>query len=69
MTRLNIPHALSSKPTTVAISELAVTAGAIGRGMTLCFEGFPASTLCQLWKYCIRCVGLEVVQGCSNGLW
>jgi len=46
----------------VALSELAIAAGMAGRSVTLCFEGFPAPVLCQLYKYCIRYAGPETVR-------
>jgi hypothetical protein len=46
----------------VTLSELAIAAGMIGHSVTLCFQGFPAPTLCQLWKYCIRYAGPETVR-------
>jgi hypothetical protein len=61
MTRLPVAQTLPPKPASVALSELAVTAGVVGSGITLCFDGFPAPALCQLWRYCIRYVGPDAV--------
>ena len=61
MTRLPVAQTLPPKPASVALSELAVTAGVVGSGITLCFDGFPAPALCQLWRYCIRYAGPDAV--------
>lgn len=62
MTRLNVPHQLPPKPTTVALCELAIAAGLTGHNVTLSFKGFPAPTLCQLCKYCMRYAGPNAVR-------
>ncbi len=62
MTRLPVAPTLPPKPTSVALSELAIAAGRIGHSVTLCFQGFPAPVLCQLWRYCIRYAGPETVR-------
>ncbi len=53
MTGLNVAQATPPKPTSVSLTELAITAGAARHGMTLCFEEFPVPTLCQFWRHCI----------------
>jgi hypothetical protein len=58
MTRLTVPHPGPSKPASVALSELAIAAGAAGQSVTLCYDGLPASVLCHLWKHCNRYAGL-----------
>ena len=62
MTRLPAIPTPPPKPTSVALSELAIAAGLAGRNVTLSFDGFPAPTLCQLWKYCIRYAPAETVR-------
>ena len=62
MTRLPVAPALPPKPASVALSELAIAAGMTGHSVTLSFQGFPAPTLCQLLRYCIRCAGPETVR-------
>ena len=62
MTRLPTVPTPPPKPTSIALSELAIVAGMAGRNVTLSFDGFPAPTLCQLWKYCIRYAPPETVR-------
>lgn len=57
MTRLCIPRPAPSKPISVALCELAIAAGVAGQSLTLCFDGYPAPVLCQLWRYCTRYTG------------
>jgi hypothetical protein len=61
MTRVNVVHPVPCKPTSIALSELAIAAGAGGHSITLCYWEFPAPVLCQLWQYCIRYIGLGEV--------
>ena len=62
MTRLPAIPTPPPKPTSVALSELAIAAGLAGGNVTLSFDEFPAPTLCQLWKYCIRYAPAETVR-------
>ena len=62
MTRLHTALLVPPRPTSVALSELAIAAGMVGHSVTLAFEGFPAPVICQLWRYCIRYAGPETVR-------
>jgi hypothetical protein len=62
MTRLPVAHPLPLKPASIALCELAIAAGMTGHSVTLYFEEFPAPTLCQLLKYCIRYAGPAAVR-------
>ena len=54
MTCLSAALPLTPRPASVALSELAIAAGAAGHSVTLCCQNFPAPVLCGLYKYCIR---------------
>jgi len=53
MPRLNNPTGISSRPTSVVLTELAVAAGIAGRSVTLCFDEYPASIVCEMYRYFI----------------
>ncbi len=50
-TLLQIPYGDSSTPPSILLGELAIAAGMAGFPLTLCYEGFPAPLLCQIWRY------------------
>lgn len=52
----------SAMPTSVALAELAIAAGAVGESLTVCYQGLPATVLCQLYKHCIRYAGAAAVR-------
>jgi hypothetical protein len=51
---INDPTGLPSRPDSVVLCELVVAAGLAGRGLTLCFDHFPAVVLSEIYRYCIR---------------
>ena len=50
MPQLADPSDIRSRPASVAVGELAIAAGLLGESVTVACD-FPASTLCQIWKY------------------
>ena len=62
MTRLHTPLPVPPKPSSVALSELAIAAGVAGHGITLWYHDFPAPVLCQIWQYCTRYAGSREVR-------
>jgi hypothetical protein len=62
MTRLNVSPQLPPKPTSVALRELAITAGVAGRCITMRYQEFPALILRGLWRYLITFAGSIEVQ-------
>ena len=64
MTRLNILNdtlSLPSIPASVALGELAITAGVAGHATTLSFCDFDAPVLSELWKHFSRFAGTDDV--------
>jgi hypothetical protein len=52
MTRLFFPQPLPREPSSVALGNLAIAAGVAGCSITLSYQGFPATLLCELWRNC-----------------
>ena len=61
MPRVNDPNGLSSRPTSVILSELAIASGIAGRSVTLCFEEYPAPIVCEICRYLMQGLGMESV--------
>ena len=62
MTRLCVNPAMSPKPASIGLCELAIAAGVAGQSVTLSFQDFPAPVLCQLWRYCTRYAGSVAIR-------
>lgn len=62
MAKLNDPTGLPSRPTSVALGELAIAGGLVGESLLLNYQSFPAMVLCDVWKHFARGVGAEHVQ-------
>jgi hypothetical protein len=43
------------------LGDIALAAGLAGDSMTLCYDGFPAPVLCQIWKRLARRIGADRV--------
>ena len=56
MSRLADPSNIRSRPTSVALGELAMAAGLVGESVTIACD-FPANTTCQVWKYYTQALG------------
>ncbi len=61
MTRLPIPQSGPVTPATVRLGELAIAAGVAGFPVTVCYQGFPAPELAEVWKHHIGSVEAEGV--------
>ena len=57
MTRLLAMPVPPPAPVSVVLPELAVAAGLAGHSVTVCFDGFAAPLLCELWKRFVEQVG------------
>jgi len=57
MTRLPATPVPPPAPASVILSELALAAGAAGHGVTVCFDGYAAPLLCDVWKRFIARLG------------
>ncbi len=67
MARLNQPAGLASRPSSVALGELAIAAGLVGQPLALNFRDFPAMISCELWRYFTEGVGLgQVLRVCTR---
>lgn len=62
MAKLNDPTGLPSRPTSVALGELAIAGGLVGESLLINYQSFPAMVLCDVWKHFARGVGAEHVQ-------
>ena len=56
MPRIADPSGIGSRPVSVAVGELAIAAGLLGESVTIACD-FPASTVCQIWKYYSQALG------------
>lgn len=56
MPRLADPSDIRSRPASLALGELAITAGLLGESLSIACD-FPANTLCQVWKYYTQSTG------------
>ena len=66
MTRLPIPQPPPPAPHSVVLAELAIAAGIIGHGVTVCYQGYPAPLLCGIWRHFANIVGADQVFQVSN---
>jgi hypothetical protein len=57
MSRLHAPNPLPPKPGIVSLCELAIAAGTAGQSVAVHFQDYPASIVCQLWRYCMNFAG------------
>ena len=61
MTCVATSQELLPEPQSVKIGNLALAAGIAGHSVAICYDGFPAPILCELWKHHTNCVGTERV--------
>lgn len=66
MPQLADPSGIRSRPISVVLGELAIAAGLIGESVTIAC-GFPANTLCQIWKYHTQALSAgNVIHACER---
>ena len=56
MPQLPDPSRILTRPHSVVIGELAISAGLLGESVTIASD-FPAATLCLLWRYYAHTLG------------